>query len=163
MYIIQYSCYGTLAKKFNSTIFKIMRKYGKPPTFEITVVEKKKNLTLKRTKKISVLSTDQVRSMITNRSRLIKEKDPFSVLRTVNWRTYKNLDSSCIICGAQKDVEWHHVNRIKNIKVEGFTKVMQQLNRKVVPLCHQHHLEVEHGKYNGVKLGQLVEIESWLI
>ena len=30
-YILQYSCYGTLATKYNTTIFKLFQKYGKFP------------------------------------------------------------------------------------------------------------------------------------
>jgi hypothetical protein len=29
-YILEYSCYGTIATKYKSTIFKIFLKYGKP-------------------------------------------------------------------------------------------------------------------------------------
>lgn len=166
MYIIQYSCYGTIAKKLNSSIFKIFRKYGKPPTFEFGVRSKTLGTfgPITEVKKITVFSTDVVKKMVRDRGLPLKGNTGFTTMNFVNWRTYKNLTNpKCLICGSSLNVEWHHVNRIKNVKATGFTKVMQQLNRKVIPLCHKHHVEVEHGKYSGAKLADLVEVESWLI
>ena len=80
-------------------------------------------------------------------------------MESVNWRTYKNLNAYCIICGSIEDVQWHHVKQIRKEKVSGFTQVMKQLNRKQVPLCPYHHHLVEQGKYNDIKISDLVHVD----
>lgn len=170
MYIIQYSCYFTIAKKLKISVSKIFKRFGNPPTFDVNVSQKIKGVLTNTSKKFSVLSTAQIKLRV---AELVKDrlasgsltgtsKDPFSALAITNWRTYKNLSCKCLICGSDSDVEWHHVNRIKNIKTIGFSKVMQQLNRKVVPLCHTHHVQVEKGRYDGTKLGDLFDLEYFL-
>jgi hypothetical protein len=74
-------------------------------------------------------------------------------MNKINWRTYKNLQAFCVICGTDQEIEWHHINSVRKIgtKVTGFSRVMQSLNRKQIPLCKKHHLEVGQGKYNGIK------------
>ena len=90
------------------------------------------------------------------------ETDVFRPMKTINWRTYKNLENVCIICGTDINVEQHHIRHIRKGKVTGFSQVMNQLNRKMVPLCRTHHNEVEHGKYDGVKLEELFDIQRLL-
>ncbi len=61
-----------------------------------------------------------------------------------------------------ENIEWHHVNQIKKGKTTGFTQVMKQLNRKQVPLCKKHHLDVTKGLYDEAKLSDLVQIHFFL-
>ena len=83
-------------------------------------------------------------------------------MKKINWRTSKNLNAFCCICGTYENIEWHHVRAIRKGKVTGFTQVMNQLHRKQMPLCKKHHLEVEQGKYNDIKLTELMQVDYWL-
>jgi hypothetical protein len=53
------------------------------------------------------------------------------------------------------------VKSIKKEKVSGFNQVLKQLNRKMIPLCKKHHIEVEHGKYNDIKITDLIDIDRF--
>lgn len=163
-YILEYSCYHTLAMKYKTSISKLFKKYGhKHPNFPISM-----EITNKRT---------GIRHNITKNHRVIPyliakanaklirhnvSSDVFQPMKKINWRSYKNLEAYCIICGTRENIEWHHVRSIRKGKVTGFTQVMKQLNRKQVPLCKQHHLEVTQGKYDQTKISDLVHIDYWL-
>jgi hypothetical protein len=56
----------------------------------------------------------------------------------------------------------HHVKHIRKGKVIGFTQILKQLNRTMIPLCRTHHWEVYKGKYDGIKLEDLIGIERFL-
>lgn len=170
-YILQYSCYGTIAKKLNSSIFKIFNKYGKPPIFNVNVntklkenVNRNEEINIQTTKAYKLLTYLELKELALeiNKKKIVVESDIFNPLQRVNWRTYKNLNAYCLICGTRDKVEWHHVNHIRKGKVTGFQQVMNQLNRKQVPLCKKHHLEVEKGLYHDIKISDLVETSYWL-
>ena len=171
-YILEYSCYGTLAKKYNSSIFKLFRKYGKPPVFKIEAT-----ITSKSNIKIDVPEIKPkvkfINSYLTNKANALKIKenpelqkfvnsDIFQPMNRVNWRTYKNLNCFWIICGSTENIQWHHEKSIRIGKVSGFRQVMNQLNRRQAPLCPIHHREVEQGKYDNIKLSDLIQVEYWI-
>ena len=56
----------------------------------------------------------------------------------------------------------HHVKYIKKGKVIGFTQVLNQLNRRMIPLCAKHHRKVHRGIYDNIKLNELYDIERFL-
>jgi hypothetical protein len=169
-YILEYSCYGTIATKYKSSIYKIFKKYGKPPKFEIfaDVQIRKKNENLINAPESKTLKTEKsvIPYLINKKNALnIKQEitsDVFSPMKKINWRTYKNLNAFCVICGTNSNIEWHHVNSIKKGKVTGFTQVMKQLNRKQIPLCHEHHVLVQQGLYDGIKISELSHIDYWI-
>ena len=49
----------------------------------------------------------------------------------------------------------HHVKHIRKGEVKGFTQVMKQLNRKQIPVCHNCHMKIHSGKYDGIALNKL--------
>lgn len=167
-YIISYSCYGTIATKRKTSIYKLLKNFGKPPVFKI---EMKMNT---KSKKITTDLKSEVHTkelyLVKYQTALEKAKkitykineNLFEPMQRINWRTYKNLRGCCCICGCREDVEWHHVNSVRKGTVKGFAKVMSNLNRKQIPLCKLHHNEITQGRYNDIKVSELVEIEYWL-
>lgn len=170
-YILQYSCYGTIATKYKTTIYKLFKKYGKFPKFNIELKMQFKynapNKIQEETKSskdkitIEVIPYQKAKENALNIKHETNE-NPFSPLKKINWRTYKNLRGYCCICGSRENIEWHHVKSIKKGKVSGFTQVMKQLNRKQLPFCSEHHLQVTQGKYSDKKISDLVQIEYLL-
>lgn len=179
IYILKFSCLSTFAKKYKSKITKITKKYGDP--LKISISEK---VTLKPNKnrkeeEVFLKSKDFV---LLNYKTLKEEleykkfswtaaakknippvtTDIFHPMRSINWRTYKNLTNVCCICGTSENVEQHYIKHIKKGNVTGFSQVMKQLNRRMVPLCRTHHVEVQHGKYDNIKLEDLIDIERLL-
>ena len=51
----------------------------------------------------------------------------------------------------------HHVKHIRKIgkQVNGFTKVLKQLNRKQIPACHECHQKIHKGEYDGINLNEI--------
>jgi nicotine oxidoreductase len=63
--------------------------------------------------------------------------------------TTSNLFKECIICGTSKDVEMHHVRSIKSLRDKNstkdfFTRQMAAINRKQLPLCKEHHIQLHN-------------------
>jgi predicted metal-binding protein len=51
----------------------------------------------------------------------------------------------------------HHTNSLKNIKKNKpiFNLILQQLNRKQIPVCRSCHNKITNGTYNGKALSEL--------
>lgn len=77
-------------------------------------------------------------------------------LRVVDWklRTVNAFDRVCVNCGAEGNLQMHHVKHIKtvNVKLNSFDNQLAGINRKQVPLCFNCHTLVHSGKYDGVSL-----------
>ena len=171
-YIYKFSCLGTFAKKYKSKITKITKKYGDPLSINVseTITKKDKISTIE--KRYTLLNYAYMKEKLEYKKFYFKtyressipgaNSDIFMPLRTINWRTYKNLENVCVICGTDQNVEQHHVRHIRKGKVTGFAQVMNQLNRRMVPLCKTHHWEVEKGKYYGIKLEELIDVQRLL-
>jgi hypothetical protein len=73
--------------------------------------------------------------------------------------TKSKLGSVCVICGNPENVEMHHVRHIRksNQKLKGFHRQMALINRKQVPVCQVHHVDIHSGLYVGVSLGELIK------
>jgi len=66
-----------------------------------------------------------------------------------NWNnkfTKSNLFRQCVICSSTKNVEMHHIRKIRDLKsklrkknTDFFSFQMAAINRKQVPLCAEHH------------------------
>jgi hypothetical protein len=78
---------------------------------------------------------------------------------TVNWRTSYKLSQYCCICGYNQDIEYHHIKHIRKGKVEGFSQILKQLNRKQIPCCKSCHRKFHNGEYDGYKLTDLFDAE----
>ena len=121
IYILKFSCLSTFAKKYKSKITKITKKYGDP--LKITIDEK---ITLKPNKirKEEEVHTKSKEFTLLNYKTLKEDlkyskftwtapkkdiptvtSDIFQPMRSINWRTYKNLTNICCICGTSENVE----------------------------------------------------------
>lgn len=68
-------------------------------------------------------------------------KDTFDILK---WNTIRGINlfkEPCKVCGSDENIEMHHVKNLKDNKTGNI------YNRKVIPLCREHHLEI-HGLRN---------------
>lgn len=168
LYLFQYSCLHTLANKFNTKISKIIRKFGKSPSISLQIKNKKSNLINERTitKKYSLIDWQTAKEIIdksTSEQRARDEQllsfpriDDIPTIK-YNWRTKYKLIRHCCICGSTQNIEYHHVRHIKVGKSEGFLQVMKQLNRKQIPTCHNCHVNIHKGLYDGIKLTDLYD------
>ena len=63
----------------------------------------------------------------------------------------------CIICDEEDFVEMHHVKHIKKNEAKEFTKVMQSLNRKQIPVCRDCKMKTHRGSYDGISINKLLD------
>jgi hypothetical protein len=165
VYLLQYSCLHTLAHKYNSTLTKIIYKYGRSPAIKWKI--KIKGQTINENEKTSkLISWEMAKSfmrslLIRNQSNSIKLEskniDEICSIKQINWRTSYKLQAHCCICGSQEEIEYHHVRHIKVGKTEGFLQVTQKLNRKQISTCKECHQKIHSGIYNGLKLKDLFD------
>lgn len=78
--------------------------------------------------------------------------DPFTIM--ANMIAKSRLGHSCAVVGCTSsplDVEQHHVRHIRKrgVVYTGFAQQMGLLNRKQLPLCRKHHMEVHSGTLDG--------------
>lgn len=190
LYILYYSCIFTIAHKTKSSTSKIHKKYSWmeydnkiQPTGNIKLVFTEKTefseqnkYTALQTYKDCLAKALQIaynmESKITDPHLLINEK--YWKMTKVNWRTSTQLPKMCLICGSTENTEAHHTNalrksvRKRDKKKEPLYKFLSSINRKQIPLCHEHHQAVHLGKYNDLSLKniydeRLTRISNYLI
>jgi retron-type reverse transcriptase len=86
----------------------------------------------------------------------------FDFLEKIHWvniRASAPMDLPCFICGSMQDVEMHHIKHVRKRKFSSipdnkfWEKLMALRNRKQVPVCRKHHMELIHkGAYTGPAL-----------
>lgn len=70
------------------------------------------------------------------------------------------LRDECELCGAQGNIQAHHVNKVSNIRQmwrgrktkPKWVEFMITRNRKTVMVCQNCHQQITHGKYDGRKV-----------
>lgn len=155
-YIFQFSCAKTIATRKRITTPQVFETYGNNLKITINHKDSPTSRTIefmgyKKCMDTYFRDKDNVKP-------LSIYHDPFKV-RTF-WRTTFKLYSMCCICGCSENIEMHHLNSLKNIKQtnkekQDFNLILKQLNRKQIPVCHNCHVSITHGRYNGMKLTDL--------
>jgi Type II intron maturase len=146
-YILKYSCAKTLALKKKVTITRIM----KSRDIVVQVVNKKNG---------------QVRNVMfyrnadwTGKRDAFKDRPDIDIVQMqVRLRTRSKLGLPCVVCGTPNKVQMHHVRHIRKMdgrEPKGFTRFMQALNRKQVPVCKTCHERIHRGEYDGLSLKDL--------
>lgn len=79
-----------------------------------------------------------------------KAKNP---LASMAWKLEKTLSSQgapCAVCGSYEDVQMHHVRALKDIvkSTNVVQKYMIAIERKQIPVCRVHHLELHGGNWS---------------
>ncbi len=146
----------TLANKHNTAIKKIINKYGLAP--EATQTTEKGEKTIKLMNYYACKNFSET----LKRKRLISSNEPNDkdFLRVkINWRTTFKMNSYCIVCGSEEDIEMQHIRHVRKVglKQEGFSNVVSQLNRKQLCLCKVCHRRVHNGLYDGLGLDDLYD------
>lgn len=146
-WILKFSAVFTLARKWNISPVKVFKKLGKNLTvkYETEVGKKEKYISiykhsLSRTRKLG--------------KKLYNLFDPFEV-KYYNVKSNYVWDQNCIICDSNENIEMHHIRHLRKNKIKGFKVIMQQLNRKQIPVCRDCHMKIHLGYYNDIKLTKL--------
>jgi group II intron reverse transcriptase/maturase len=156
-YIFQYSCLHTLACKHNSSITKVIKKYGNPPSANEKV---RKGEEVKNQKRITLMDYNACKTSILRLAdnKTAEDDSDFLTVR-INWRTTYKLQKYCVVCGSTKKIEMHHIRHIRKTgtTVTGFNQVLVALNRKQIPVCSICHVKIHRGLYNGTGLNDFYD------
>lgn len=89
----------------------------------------------------------------------VANENYLDTLSWTSWRTQAGFDMPCAYCGTFEKVQMHHIHHVKKRSyqlipdAESYQKIMALRNRKQIPLCDVHHLQMVHGgKYDGPSL-----------
>jgi group II intron reverse transcriptase/maturase len=82
-----------------------------------------------------------------------KRQNAKNPLAAMAWRLERALSSQgapCAICGSFEDIQMHHVRALKDIakSTNAIHKYMIAIERKQIPVCREHHLELHRGKWS---------------
>lgn len=145
-WILKISLRKTLCRKFKLSKYGLINKYG--PDFTCNYQT----------------SAGQDKSVDFHFPKLVRNPMDFKVgnytfhdpLYVGLWsiRTVSSLGELCASCGADSNIEMHHLKHIKtiNVKLNSFDKMLAKINRKQIPLCSTCHNKVHSGDYKGLAL-----------
>lgn len=143
MYLIRDSCALTLALKYKvGRKSKIYHKYGK----DLAVFLKDSSGKSVRygLKDVDVKNIVRVKDRFRPDASLLADHIARGYVKKL---TASNLFQACVVCGATSDIQMHHIRRVKDSKkstADFFTKQIGLINRKQIPLCRKHHIQVTH-------------------
>jgi group II intron reverse transcriptase/maturase len=140
VYLMEYSCLKTLARKHQMSIGKIIDKYRYGNTWAIPYETKNGK------KYMPIARFSDIRKKKSSRYSMNID------IIVSTYYGYSELDKrisakKCELCGAENtDFEIHHVNRMKNLKgKELWEKVMISRKRKTLVVCKRCHYRI-HGR-----------------
>ncbi|QQV19232.1 group II intron reverse transcriptase/maturase [Aeromonas caviae] len=85
-------------------------------------------------------------------------RDPDSLIARFVKKTRSKLLMKCCVCGSSDDINMHHVRHLRKGNksvVKGFNRILANINRKQIPVCHECHVQIHNGKYDGKALKDL--------
>jgi hypothetical protein len=135
VWILKFSAVNTLARKLNISPKQVWKRYGNPITIKFMAGNKDNKITLYEPNTLKRERSFDLQSYF--------NFDPFNVTFFA-LRSNHVWDMNCIICDDKDYVEMHHVKHIKKEEAKGFTKVMQSLNRKQIPVCRDCHMKIPY-------------------
>ena len=140
VYIMEYSCLKTLARKHQMSISKIIKKYRSGKSWAIPYETKtgKKQMQIAR---FTDIKQKQGKKYADKIDIMAEPRYGFNALEA---RLKAN---KCELCGAENaEYEIHHINKLKNLKGKAeWEKVMLARKRKTLVVCKQCHYKI-HGR-----------------
>jgi hypothetical protein len=152
-YILEYSLAKTLARKYQISVPKVFKRFGRGCTMVI------KGRGGKEDRKVSFyLNQDWVKRRDAFQSG--KHPDIDLVQTAMRMRTRSKLGRPCCICGEiAGQIVMHHVRHIRKLsnkrEATGFNRILRMLNRKQIPVCEICHRNIHRGAYDSLKLAEL--------
>ena len=141
VYLMEYSCLKTLAKKHQMSISQIIEKFRFGKTWAIPYETKSGKKQMPIVRFTDLKKGDQYSE---NVDVIVQRHYGFNELE-------KRLKASkCELCGAENSTfEIHHVNKLKNLKGKAmWEKVMISRKRKTLVVCKKCHYEIHGRNFN---------------
>jgi group II intron reverse transcriptase/maturase len=154
-YILHYSLAKTLARKYQISMTKVFKRFGKQMTIRVTGKDGKKDREVG-----FYLNHDWTKRR--NAFQDGRHPDIDLVRTAMQMRTRSKLGKPCCICGDGGQIAMHHVRHIRKLShkriATGFTRILRAINRKQIPVCRECHVKIHRGTYDGMKLSHLAYI-----
>lgn len=142
VYLMEYSCLKTFAKKYKTHIRAFIRKHRVGKKWGIEYETKK------GTQRMMIVKLSDIKrgSIFENADvDAIKDRHYYSDINSLEKRLKAH---KCELCGAEgKNVsfEIHHINKLKNLKGKtSWEKTMIAKKRKTLVVCHECHVKIHH-------------------
>ncbi|MDA2780703.1 reverse transcriptase domain-containing protein [Bacillus cereus group sp. Bc002] len=155
--IVELSLVKTLANKYKTTVNKIYKKYKakrkvKGKDKELTVLQ----VTVEREKKKPLVAYFGGVELKHQKKAQI-EDIPAKIYSKRNELITRLLNDRCELCGSDDRVQMHHVKKLKDLRKEGKEKAawvrrMIEIKRKTLAVCHDCHVKIHAGTYDGKKI-----------
>lgn len=153
-YLLKYSCLKTLAQKYNTSIRKLLRKYGPELTTQYNKVRYSKDGGLEQKDETSTVELPKYTSFKKKWGISINPvNDNLNIQLSMRTRS-KLLFTNCCICGSTRNIEMHHIRHVrKGVKsAQHFNRVLALVNRKQIPVCKECHYMIHKGIYDDINL-----------
>lgn len=89
---------------------------------------------------------------------MVNPRDPDSLIKRYQRRVKSKLGMDCCVCGSKENTQMHHIRHLRKggkVVVKGFNRILADINRKQIPVCHGCHVQIHAGKYDGKSLKDL--------
>uniref|UniRef100_A0A7S1N9C1 Reverse transcriptase domain-containing protein n=1 Tax=Eutreptiella gymnastica TaxID=73025 RepID=A0A7S1N9C1_9EUGL len=147
-YIMKFSLAMTIASKHRSSINKLFKKHG--PWLKLEAIPEKG------------IKEIQFYNKKLNKKNICWQTSKTSFRSMENYiigkRTRSKLDGVCCICG-NASVHNHHIRHVRKQpknRQKTFESLMGLINRKQIPVCHECHVNIHAGRYDGKKLSSFI-------
>jgi len=132
VYLMEYSCLATLARKFDSTTRKVVKKYSYKGSWSIPYTTKNGS-----SKRISFVKLDDCRECRLNSNSVDRINTFVPYRKKELWRRIES--NKCEICGVPPENDRHCkvlvVKRIKQLGNQPWEKLMKRMHRKTLIVC----------------------------
>lgn len=153
--VYQQSLLKTLATKHKQNVRQMYKKYYRKSENGVSAVV----VTVPREGKTPLIARLGAKPIRFNARAFIQETIPTTIVNR-NEVVKRMLADVCELCGSTKDVEVHHIRKLKDLqrRYQGrpnppmWVVRMIEIRRKTLVVCKQCHREIEKGKYDGPKL-----------
>lgn len=138
-YIMQYSMYKTFAKKYRTSVRKIIAKYRYDKDFAVFHENKKGE------KKMRVFFNGSFKRKTTTISNCDNLANTICIT-SVTSLTERLKAGKCELCGSEGNTEIHHVKKLKDLKGKKPWEIqMIGRRRKTLAVCIPCHKKIHHG------------------
>jgi group II intron reverse transcriptase/maturase len=157
-YILKYSLAKTLARKYNISLPKVFKRFGK--NLSITI----KGEAGKKDREVSFYANQNwSKNRDAFQSNTVQHRDRIQMATQVKSRSKPG--KPCCICGENvAQIVMHHVRHIRKLshrrEPTGFNRILRAINRKQIPVCERCHGKIHRGEYDAVKLTDLAYIPN---
>lgn len=156
---LRQGCVYTLAHKHNKKRSWVYLEYGQ----DCTILDGDRKLLAELPSSNFISQKSKKYPKLSFKNEIGLELD--EILRKYSFRLYKSraILSNCAVEGCPNlDIEIHHIQKLhrkkekngqisvidlKGNRVKGIAAILTASNRKQIPLCRQHHIEFESGKF----------------